>query len=127
VTHHQRLKVPNRRPYAVALLLLAPVDNLVAAQACGSCAGATVQGAGRAEYALTPVEVPRAAASAKPQRKPRGRVTYTLVAGDVLEEDESGHVAAVRHATSPPTWTRFAPGAVSPPGKDVVVGVIAGP
>lgn len=47
-----------------------------------------------------------------------------LADGDVLEEDASGHVSAIRHATSPPTWTRFKPGATSPGAEPYVLGEI---
>ena len=55
----------------------------------------------------------------------RAPLTVRLLPDDVIEEDSAGHVTAIRHATTPPTWTRFEPGAVSPEGRDVVVGVIA--
>lgn len=51
-----------------------------------------------------------------------GRVVYHLRPGDVVEEDATGHVLAVRHATTPPTWTYFDPGATSPSNEEVVYG-----
>ncbi len=50
------------------------------------------------------------------------RMTHPLALGDVIEEDATGHVAAIRHPTSPPTWTRFKPGAESPPNANFVWG-----
>ena len=54
--------------------------------------------------------------------RPAPRHSYALRPGDVVEEDSTGQVTAVRHNTSPPRWTRFKPGATSPSNLDVVVG-----
>jgi hypothetical protein len=52
----------------------------------------------------------------------RALPVHRIAPGDVVEEDGAGHVVALRHATKPPTWTRFKPGATSPPNQNTVVG-----
>jgi hypothetical protein len=99
------------RGSALLVLLVSPQDLA----ACASCANSVNQvGIMESErYGYVP-EVPRSARPRPPPPAPKGRVRVALRDGDVVEVDEANNVTAIRHATSPPTWTRFKPGAVSP-------------
>lgn len=84
--------------------------------ACATCAASVHETAivESERYAPVPT-VPSASA---------GSSRVALRSGDVIEEDETGHVRAIRHATTPVTWTRFKAGATSPRDADWVWGEI---
>jgi hypothetical protein len=109
--------------FAVAVVLFAsPAGDIVGCASCVDSLNKTMI-AESEKYGPGPPDVPSARVAKAPVKpKPRGRVRVALKNGDVVEEDEAGHVTAIRHATTPATWTRFKPGAVSPAGEDWVEG-----
>ncbi len=102
------------------LLVLVAAPSTSDADWFVGCASCAVHESQSLDERLMPVPDPRAS---RPRRA-NVKVKFALRDGDVIEEDASGHVVAVRHATTPVTWTRFKPGAVSPPNELVVVGEI---
>ena len=88
--------------------------------ACATCAADVTRTviAENERYAPVPT-VPKAS-----QPKATGPTRVALRSGDVIEVDDAGHVRAIRHATTPLTWTRFKPGATSPPDADWVWGEV---
>lgn len=94
---------------------------------CATCAASLTTAAitESGKLAAETPSVPSTSARPRATPPPRGRVRVALKAGDVVEEDEVGNVSAIRHATSPTTWTRFKRGAVSPAGVDWVEGELA--
>jgi hypothetical protein len=118
-----------RRGVAVAVLFIGQPAGI---EGCAACvAGATHESIVLNEkYGPGPPDL-ATATSARPQPKPppppRGRIRVALKSDDVVEEDEAGNITAIRHATSPATWTRFKRGAVSPTGVDWVEGELAAP
>lgn len=111
------------RGCALFVLIVSPQDI----SACVSCASSvnTVVIVESERYGYVP-EVP---GSARPRPSatppPKGRVRVALRTGDVVEVDDANNVTAIRHATTPPTWTRFKPGAMSPRDADWVEGELA--
>lgn len=90
--------------------------------ACATCAADVTQAVVVANEKYTPV--PSVPGSASARAKSTGPSRVELRPGDVLEEEDGEHVRAIRHATTPVTWTRFKPGAISPHDANWVWGEV---